>query len=345
MARKDNTPKPSYGELLRDLKSRGAGGAYLLWGEETYLRESFFSEIKKICFPDGEDDFSYHRLEFRKDDFSPVRDAVETIPFMCPNSLVEVRGGDINLSESAGKELADIIADVPEYCTLVFIPDDGFKPNGTIGLIKKFKKTGNVLEFAAGDGSTLLNWIARRFSALGKTIGRREAEYLVFQCGSLMNGLIPEIEKVAAYSQTEIITKEDIDAAAVPVPEAEVFKMLDAMAAGNRNEAMRQLGVLLNDRGEEPIGIISLMGTQYRRMYAARICREKRAGESAISELTGITYPSLARKTADTASRFSRKSLEKAVLLCAEYDCLIKSTSTDDKELTKELAARLAMLR
>ena len=41
----------------------------------------------------------------------------------------------------------------------------------------------------------------RRFKAAGKTIDTQSAEHLLFTCGSLMNGLIPEIGKIAAFAK------------------------------------------------------------------------------------------------------------------------------------------------
>ena len=56
------TEKTDYGALIRALRENGPERLYLLWGEEDYLRESFFSELKKTCLAGGADDFNYHRL-------------------------------------------------------------------------------------------------------------------------------------------------------------------------------------------------------------------------------------------------------------------------------------------
>ena len=51
------TEKTDYGALIRALRENGPERLYLLWGEEDYLRESFFSELKKTCLSGGADDF------------------------------------------------------------------------------------------------------------------------------------------------------------------------------------------------------------------------------------------------------------------------------------------------
>ena len=54
-----------------------------------------------------------------------------------------------------------------------------------------------VVEFRPADSHDLVVWIARRFKALGKEIDRQTAEYLIFTCGGLMTGLVPEIARSA----------------------------------------------------------------------------------------------------------------------------------------------------
>ena len=46
MAKKE---KLDYTALIRQLRAEGPGKLYLLWGEETYLREQFTSELRRAC--------------------------------------------------------------------------------------------------------------------------------------------------------------------------------------------------------------------------------------------------------------------------------------------------------
>ena len=51
-----------------------------------------------------------------------------------------------------------------------------------------------------------MDWIGRRFRALGHDIDTADAQYLIFLCGDLMHGLIGEIEKIGAYAQGRRVT-------------------------------------------------------------------------------------------------------------------------------------------
>ena len=47
----------NYNEQVRALKENGPKRLYFIWGPEDYLSDLFAAEIKKVCLPDGGDDF------------------------------------------------------------------------------------------------------------------------------------------------------------------------------------------------------------------------------------------------------------------------------------------------
>ena len=83
-----------YNAQVRTLRERGPGRLYLLWGREDYLREQYLMELKKLCLPGGEDDFSYHRFDGAELDFQALADAVDAVPFLSERTLIEERGFD-----------------------------------------------------------------------------------------------------------------------------------------------------------------------------------------------------------------------------------------------------------
>ena len=65
-----------YKVQLRALRQQGPGCLYLLWGREDYLREQYLLQLKKLCIPGGEDDFSYRRFDGAELDFQALADAI-----------------------------------------------------------------------------------------------------------------------------------------------------------------------------------------------------------------------------------------------------------------------------
>ena len=263
----------AFQKLKQDLKAGSIGNGYLFYGEESYLREYYLGVLRKALVPAGFEEFNYHRMEGKDLTIQTLADAVEAMPMMAERTLVEVTDLDLfKLNEDQRGKLISVLDDIPPYCCIVFVYDTiEYKPNRTMKkLMKAVTDHLETVEFRPASGSELTAWIARRFRALGKDIDRQTAEYLIFLCGDLMTGLVPEIEKIGAYVKGNTITQKDIDAVADPVLSAQVFKLSDAVLQGQYDKAASILGDLLRMQ-TEPILILASLGSQLRRLYTARL--------------------------------------------------------------------------
>lgn len=332
-----------YGKLKKSLKEEGPQRVYLLYGPEEYLREDFLGILKRTCLPDGEDDFSYKKLNQESFSVRNFEDAVDALPFLTERTFVEVRGIDLNkLGESDAEKLTKQIGDVPDYCTVAFVQDAGYEPDGRKKLIKAIKKHGRDVEFTEQPQSSIVKWVRKRFAAHGKIIEPSVADYLVNYSGNLMQQLIPEIEKVAAYAPGETITIGDIDAVASKSAETAVYELSDKLAARNFDGAALVMGELLGRKDTEPIMLLAMIGNQMRNIYAAKLAEAEHRDRAYITEVTGVRYDFLVKKLRENAKKFSTSRLERAVELCAETDYLMKSTAAEDEDLLKELLIKLA---
>lgn len=330
-----------YRALTRALSAEGPGRLYLLWGPEDYLREAFLDELHKTCVQER-DDFGDHRLDGGTLDMRTLSDAVNALPFLTERTFVEVRGFDLNrCRDEDAEELERIVSDIPDYCTLVFVQGGDYEPDWRLKAAKSIKKHGQAVKFTAQGEGQLLPWIKKRFAALGKTVGPEAAAQLIYLSGDLMNGLIPEIEKIAASVPGDRVTAEDVARYAHHLPEAKVFDMTDRLAARDYDGAARLLAELL-DSGEEPIRTLAVIGMQFRRLYAARVALDEKLGETFVSQVCGIRYAGITARLMATARGFSAAQLRRAVELCTETDYAMKSAETDDAELLKTLFVRLA---
>ena len=172
MAKKNSKEeKLNYSAELRRLKDFGPERLYLLWGPEDYLREQYLGQLKKICLPEGEDSFSYKRINGPELDMHELRMAVDAMPFMTERSFVELRSVDINACKDSDKMLA-ILKDIPDYCTVAIVQDAQYEPDGRLKLIKGIRQCALELKFTAQSQGMLIDWLIRRFSAAGKSTSR-----------------------------------------------------------------------------------------------------------------------------------------------------------------------------
>lgn len=344
MAEKKTADK-GYQNLKADLKSGNIGTVYLFHGEESYLREHYLGELKKQLVPAGFEEFNYHRLNGKSMTMQELADAVEAMPMMTERTLVTVTDCDLfRLPEEQRAALIALLDDFPPYCCMVFIYDQiEYKPNRTYKkLYAAIEKTVQVVRFEPQGRSDLINWIMRRFRALNKEIDTQTAEHLIFTCGGLMNGLVPEIEKLGAYARGRSITVADINAVADPVLDAVVFDMTDAITKGNYARASALLGQLLKKQ-EEPIVILATISRELRRIYTARIALDNGKDKLWLMELWNMRSDYPARLLMEAARKTTGEWCSESLILCQRLDKRMKSEKGIDSEgELKLLLMRLA---
>ena len=339
MARK-NESKLNYRAELQRLKTEGPQRLYLLWGPEDYLREQYLAQLRALCLPEGEDSFSYHRFDGPEPDLQELSAAIDAMPFMSERSFVEVRDADLNHLKQA-EAFDALLSDLPDYCTVALVQGVQYEPDGRLKLTKGLREKATELCFTQQTQGALVDWIARRFAAAGKRVELEAAQRLIFISGDLMNRLIPEIEKVAAYARGEVVTVSDVEAVADHIPEAIVFDMTDYIAKKEYNSALSVLAELLADKKNEPIAVLAVLGGQMRRLYAARLAVDKRLGAAYVMEVCNLRSDYIANRLIASARGFALPRLIRAVELCAETDYRMKSSSADDAALLKDVVLRL----
>ena len=346
MAKKAKSEKQErwldYFALRRELRAEGPARLYLLFGQEDYLREDFLRERREACLPDGDDGFSYHRFDAAQPGMRAVEEAVNALPFTTERTLVELRGFDLNrCRDSEGEELVKIAEDIPDYCTVAIVLDAGYEPDMRLKTVKAIVKAAKAAKFSPQGQGQLVQWIQKRFSALGKRISPDACTELVMTSGELMGGLIPEIGKIAAGTAGDTVTAEDVRRLASPIPEAQAFKIADCLAARDFDGAARLLSELLAS-DMEPIAALAAIGGNMRRLYAARVAKDGGLGREFVEKLYNIRFRSIGDSLMNTARRLPREYLARAVELCAEMDYKMKSSPYGDRELLSELLIRLS---
>ena len=333
--------KLNYNQEVRLLKETGPARLYLLWGPEDYLREYYLTELRKVCLPEGEDSFSFRRLNGPELDVQVLREAVDAVPFLTERSFVEIRDVDWNRLKD-GDAVLKVLGDLPDYCTVALVQGAAFEPDGRIKLVKGLRELARELKFTAQSQEALIRWISKRFASAGKSVGLEAAQRLIFVSGDLMNRLIPEIEKVAAYAKDEKVTVADVDAVASHIPEAVIFEMTDCISRKEFNVALSILAELLADKNSEPIAMIGMLALQMRNLYAARLALEKGLGADYLLESGTVKYDFQARKLIQAARGYTLERLKRAVELCAETDYRMKSSGADNAALFQDAVLRIA---
>jgi DNA polymerase-3 subunit delta len=331
-----------YQKLKKDLSAGKLGQLYIFHGEETYLRDYYLSRLRELILTGGMGTFNLHEIGAKEMSPHALEEAVDCLPMMAERTLVLVTDYDLY---KAGEKDRDayirMFGQLPDYCCLVFLYDlIDYKGDARTKMAAALKQHGTVVNFVRQEQGDLVDWVRRRFRALGKDIDSRLALDLIFLCGDLMNNLVGEIEKIGAYAKGKHITRGDIEAVATPQLDAVVFRMTDAIGEGRFDRAAAVLGELYQMQ-EPPMKIMWSLGRQMRQIYSARLALEQGRGSSYVASLWGIKpYP--ADKLLQSARRVTLPWCRRAVVRCGQTDLAMKSTGQDDQELLTTLLLELA---
>ena len=346
--KRESGPSPAFQKLKQDLAEGDAASAYIFYGEESYLRAHYLRRLREVLIPAGAEEFNYHALEGKDLTVQQLSEMAEAMPMMAQRTMIAVTDMDLfKLGKEQREQLVEFLSDVPPYCCVVFVYDTvAYKPDRTMKhLCKAIADHVQAVEFRAAESGDLLAWIARRFRALDKEIDRQTAEYLVFLCGGLMTGLVPEIAKIAAYAKGKAVTQADVDAVADPVLSAEVFKLSDAVIGRDFDKAAQILGDLLKMQ-TEPILILATLGGQLRRLYTARLAIDGGKDRAWLMELWGMKSDYPAKLLLGAARRTTTAWCADAVKMCQVLDKRMKSEKgLDGVGELKLLLVRLGAVR
>ena len=347
MAKKKETPPPTgLRDLKRDLAAGTPGTLYIFHGEETYLRDYYLERLKASLIPAGMESFNHHRLRGKdlEGNLRLLEDRLDALPMMSPRTLIQVDDYDLfGAPEEERDRMIRILSDLPDYCCLVFLYDiSAYKVDGRMRKLAGFlREKAREVYFSPQGQSHLVDWIGRRFQALDHDISVRDAEYLIFLCGDLMNGLIGEIAKIGAYARRRRVTREDIDAVAVPQIDAVVFRMTDALTQGRFDLAFSILSDMLLLK-QEPIVILAVLGKHIRQLHSARAALENGKGSQWLQEVWSMhSFP--AGKLMEDAWRHDLAWCRWAIARCAQTDLEMKSvTGADSRDRLISLMLELS---
>ena len=329
-----------YRNFTDSLTSGQIGNFYIFHGEERYLLERSLTELRSALCPEGLDGFNYKRFEGKSFSADELDGAINTLPAFAERTLIEIHDFDIFKSEEKPR-LGELFSDLPDYVCIVCIYDVlPYKPDGREKINTEILKHAKVVEFLIQDQNKLAKWIKRHFADAGKTISAADAEYLAFITGGYMSVLHGEIEKAAAYSRRESVTRADIDAVVTPALDTTVYKLTDALAKRDLASAMRILDELLQVQ-EAPHKLMFNISLKMRQFLCARICVENGLDKSALMEMCGLRYEFQARTLINTARKTSLLDCCDAVLHCAETALELNSTSDPESRLI-ELITKLS---
>jgi DNA polymerase III subunit delta len=203
-------------------------------------------------------------------------------------------------------------------------------------LLSAVKKSGEVHTFEQPTGKALVRWLVGHARKRGLDLPEDVAEDLTARCSEDKMRLLQEIEKLALYVGDDTATHDDVSALCPPDVQSNIFAFVDALAAGERDRALRLLEDLIST-GEPPLRLTFMIRRQFQLVARARSLLDRGAPQREIASILKVP-PFVARKLDEQGRKLDDEDLDYALAAVRDLESGLKGGSNLPDEFQVELA-------
>jgi DNA polymerase-3 subunit delta len=322
-------------DLQRSLKQE-LKPLYLLLGPEVYLRNEAADAITDAALE------GTLLREFNESSFNllstPVQTAIaaaEQLPMMANRLVVKITEFS-RLREADEEILTSYLLNPAPSSVVILIADDLDKR-------KKVSKTMLdqcvVVDFSPIKDAEAKSWAKSHVGKLKVSIDEQALSEVVRLVGTNIQTLSQELEKLAAAAaQTSRITLRMVDELIGRSRELSNFELADHILERNRKRALQTLHRLLDD-GAEPLMLIGLIGSNYRRLALGKDLLMRGAREEIFRS---ISMPPFKRDSfMSTLQRTDAAHIARGIQLIAAADLAIKTSQATPRLQVEMLVCEL----
>lgn len=311
-------------QLLQDLKQENYKNAYLLCGEEAYLRNQYKKRLRDALVSEG-DTMNYSCYEGKDVNPRALIDMAQTLPFFADHRVLMIENS--GFFKNKCDELADYMSEIPQTTCFIFVETEIDKRSR---LYKEVKKHGRIVEFHTQKDDTLMKWILGMLKKEKKNITKDTLQAFLTKTGSDMQLIKNELDKLIAYTQgRDVITAEDVENVCITQTTNRIFEMINAIAEGNQKKALELYEDLLALK-EPPMRILFLIAKQFNQLYQVKLLAKEGLPSAEIAKQAGIV-PFAVKRYQAQAKSFSAGELRNAVEECVAAEEAVKTGRLGDR--------------
>ena len=316
----------------------------VVYGEEDYYRQQIVTALPETLFQ-GVDSADRAITSFDKDtDLNELASIINTYPFFSGQSLVVLKDEKLLAAKAESEarkqqldKLADILSDIPDYCTVLV---SASKLDKRTKLFKALKKTALMCECASIKLNNLSQWLDGQaaaygarwsFDAVGKII-----EYLQPVDKIPLKLLQQEIAKLAVYAgERREWTAEDVESIFSALPEASSFAIINALGKRNLPEVLVLLAAE-KKKGTNVLPLCALITFKLRQMLQyLELSSRGFDYKGIVAELK--LNPYVAKNLQREVRGFTAQALTKALLELAQLNIDLRKGGRDYTRLEEIL--------
>ncbi|MEG1147621.1 MAG: DNA polymerase III subunit delta [Niameybacter sp.] len=315
-------------------------GITLIYGEDEWVKNEALKQIKSKTV-DETDLMNYSYFEGKEIEVDKIVDIGETMPFFAEQKLIIIKNSGYFKTgkKEDTQKILDWLKVKPNYSLVVFVEQEVDKRNT---LYKYVQKACTVIEGHTPGEEALLKIVGEACKAHHLKIESGLIKYLTLNLPKQVSHILVELDKLAGFVGTEKVTREAIDTVCVFSLEQRVFELLKAVSQNQTKLALSIYNKLMESK-ESPIGVLVLIGRQYRQLLQVKYLQRNNASAKSISQTIGVPFY-VAQDLSMQAQRFTFKTLQDILELCLESDEAIKTGKMEPIKCIELLIIRCSTL-
>ena len=318
--------------INEDIKSGQYKKVYLLYGEESFLKQSYKKKLKEAVA--GDDTMNYNYFEGKGLDVNELISLSDTMPFFSDKRLIIIE--DSGFFKTSSEALADYLPMMPDTTCIVFVEDAVDKRNR---LFKKVKELGHAAEMKRQDSAQLARWAGTILAQNGRKITGSTMNLFLERTGDDMENIRMELEKLISYTMgSDVVTTEDVEAVTTVQVTNKIFDMVNAIVTRKTRLAMDLYEDLLTLK-EPPMRILFLIARQFNQLLLVKEMTAKGTDRGTIASKLKIP-PFVAGKVSAQAGAFTREQILSYVKGCVEAEEAVKTGKMNDRMAVELLITR-----
>ena len=312
-------------EFFKSLKENRLEKVYLFHGDEEYVKEQAFSELKRRLVPQFEE---LNISVFDTGSADEIIAATDVAPFMTDNRMTIIR---FIPKDKDAKKLTDYMERIPDASYLVFYVHG--KADAKMTVVKDIKSRGGEVLFDFLNEDESARWVVQQAGKCGCTISIPNAKYMVELVGRDMLSVKNELSKLCDYvGEGGTITKKIIPDIVIKNLEFQLYSAYAYFTNGKMQDGFRAIENG-KDKDQESFGIAGYFLSCLKAALTAHDLLARKASESELISATGKRGYALkdlcntSRKfkrdeLLDGITRFANVSRTKIVFGMSSYDAL-----------------------
>jgi len=343
-------------QLLARIKKQGAPPAILLLGPEAYERRRLREAIAATVPPEALTDHDLADLSLAE-----VLDDARALSLFASERLIWVanaeaampRGkssdddaegeggtsGDTALLKAYVKDPTPGVVLVFEAIRFDFDGDDKRKQERVLKFFGAIPDVVELKRYSVQDARTEAESLARKASL---RVEPGTLDLLVEALGADVARIAVEIEKLSLFAGNRAVGMDDITALVPEARTSTIFTLVNALGRRDRARALEALDTLTKEGVYLPLAL-AFLSTQFRMALAARDAGLKSSSQiqTHFTRLGMQMWGSRADQVQQTATKFSKPQLERAMSLIYRADKGLRDARPDDRVVMERFILEL----